>query len=236
VVSLDLVYEGATILPNGRAADPGIFPDTTYVSLNKECIRDMQWVLNEMNNASTKFGQFINRRVDFNRVGAAGHSYGGNLAMQLSVLDKRVKFSINLDGGDFSFVKDMKLSAPALILRERPDYSDDELRKKGRDPIKWRADSTKSLKVYLDFLKTSNTTGYLVRVNQTGHFSFSDAPYLMPSMLTRFLGTYLTPDRNLELISELMTTFILSCGINNNLKEFNNKFSEEKELMIVKIN
>jgi len=235
VLEIDHLYEGATILPNGKAIDNSMYPDTTNASLSMQCVRDIQFVIDEVERPLSAIGKLFYKNADFNNIGASGHSYGGNLAIEMPIKDKRVKYSINLDGGDFSNIAGMKLTAPTLIVRERPNYTDDELRKKGRDPVKWKADSTKSLLVYFDALNTSEKTSYLVKVNQTGHFSFSDALYLMPSMLTHFLGTYLTPGRNLQLVSNLMLTFIQSATSKEKLNNFGHHFAQDKELTFYKV-
>src|SRR6476661_8670586 len=45
-------------------------------------------------------------------------------------------------------------------------------------------------------------------VRGTGHFSFSDAPFVMPTTISRFGGRIIAPERGLEVIVETLSAFL----------------------------
>lgn len=103
-----------TVLPSGQYI--GVDPDLPEPSnlpawdqlINKVWVKDTQFVLNRLvqlneHDSQNKFFQ----RLDLNRVGMLGHSYGGANAAQTMLADTRIRAAINMDGtffgtGDFS--------------------------------------------------------------------------------------------------------------------------------------
>lgn len=207
VASVDHMYEGCAILPDGRIADINAYPDSVLTNLTADCIQDISVCVTALFNVQTGVGRFLHGRIDITRICTSGHSLGGNIAMCSASTDRRINCSINLDGGDFE-CQTTNLKTPTLLVLEKPDYSDEELIKKGRDVKKWRADSLVGLKPFFKILQGSSAKAFLVKLWQTGHMSFSDAPFLMPKLLTMFLGTYLNPKENLQIITGLMNDFV----------------------------
>ena len=56
--------------------------------------------------------------------------------------------------------------------------------------------------------QASSRPAYYVEVHGVGHISFSDAPYVMPSTITRFGGDILTADRTRVVTSHILLTFL----------------------------
>jgi dienelactone hydrolase len=77
---------------------------------------DLIFTLNQLEklNSDTK-GQF-HERLDFTRVGAFGHSFGGAASVQVAKADPRVRAALNLDGTLVGDVVESGLSKPFLMF------------------------------------------------------------------------------------------------------------------------
>jgi len=99
------------------------------------------------------------------------------------------------------------VSKPALLILSKPLYSDDDLKKRGMTREQWLARAGKGGAAF-DSLKARSTGEVTVmRLAGTGHFSFSDAPYVMPSTISRFGGTPIDPRKGLSAIADAILAF-----------------------------
>lgn len=144
----------------------------------------------------------------FDQIAAAGHSLGGAAALALPRLDDRIRASVDMDGAPFG--ESLKgVVAPALVLRSKPIYSDADLAKRGRTREQWRKMGEEAAKTWNDL--TAKSQGVVLRifsVRGTGHFSFSDAPFVMPDAISRFGGQPITAERGEKIISECLVEFL----------------------------
>jgi len=123
--------------------------------------------------------------------GVAGHSIGGTAALLAPRLDRRFAASVNMDGGIFGRTKEGAV-APALILRSRPVYSDADLAKRGRTRAQMEERGRAAEAEMRAFIKASAKVPVeVLSMRGTGHFSFSDAPFVMPDTILRFGGDIL---------------------------------------------
>lgn len=152
--------------------------------------------------------------VDRERIVAVGHSSGGLVAIEAAERDDRIARAVDLDGGLTTpegepladFVA-KGVTKPALLLLSKPIYSDADLARRGMTREQWLARSGQGGAAF-DSLKTrSSGEVTVVRLAGTGHFSFSDAPFVMPSAITRFGGTQIDPKRGLEAIVDAILAF-----------------------------
>ena len=94
-----------------------------------------------------------------------------------------------MDGGPQATFPKTGIGKPALFLSSDPQYSDEELEAKGRDPVTWREKAEGFRRDWQRiFDLREGTEGYYLLVRGTGHLSFSDAPQVMPNTITRFGG------------------------------------------------
>ena len=144
----------------------------------------------------------------FDQIAAAGHSIGGAAALALPRLDESFRASVDMDGAPFG--ESVKgVVAPALVLRSKPIYSDADLEKRGRTRDQWRKMGEEAAKVWNDL--TSKSNGVVLRilsVRGTGHFSFSDAPFVMPDAISRFGGQPIAAERGQKIITECLLEFL----------------------------
>lgn len=147
-------------------------------------------------------------RIRFDRVGAVGHSIGGAAAIGAARMDRSIRASVDMDGAPFG--ESLKGAvAPALILRSKPIYSDEDLKKRGRTREQMDKAGEEARKTWTDFAgKSGKTPVEVLSVNGTGHFSFTDAPFVMPSTITRFGGKIIAPERGEQVVSTCLLGFL----------------------------
>lgn len=145
--------------------------------------------------------------IRFDRVGAMGHSIGGAAAIGAARMDKNIRASVDMDGAPFG--ESLKGAVvPALILRSKPIYSDEDLKKRGRTREQMDKAGEEARKTWMDFEEKSGKTPVeILSVKGTGHFSFTDAPFVMPNTITRFGGKIIAPERGEQVVSTCLLGF-----------------------------
>jgi pimeloyl-ACP methyl ester carboxylesterase len=121
-------------------------------------------------------------RLDFTRIGALGHSMGGDAALQWCRVDPRCKAAVNLDGALWSAVGSVGVERPVLqILTQHPEFqmTGEQAVAAGitQDPA-WH-DAERALA--FDGWRTVQRTGKpacTVQVSGATHMSFMDLPFL----------------------------------------------------------
>ena len=80
-------------------------------------VRDDAAVLDWLAEANGESGGWLSGRLDMDRVGALGHSFGGAAAMALLGKDARVRCAVNLDGWTFNGLA-TRTAGPVLFVYE----------------------------------------------------------------------------------------------------------------------
>jgi dienelactone hydrolase len=74
--------------------------------------RDLRFVARALSSLPRSFAS----NLDLSRLGAFGHSLGGNAALELARLDDACRAAVNLDGANWSEVGRVGLTKPAMLL------------------------------------------------------------------------------------------------------------------------
>lgn len=193
--------EGGALVREGKlvAEGPPIQASADYDAYAQDMARHLSDVLNWFLDKPAELGpplvRGIANRVDRNRIAAIGHSLGGAASLNACLADSRIKACVDLDGVPQNPVAAVGIKTSALLLLSKPEYTDAELIKKGRDPAKWRALGKKRLADLSQLIRGPGADAWIISVNKTGHLSFTDAPFTMQTALTSFGGTYLDPQQ-----------------------------------------
>ena len=176
VVAPDHSYDAnLTIFPDGSVADYRSditgFPDS--VSIRKKQLQtraaDVQFVINQLIKIqSGKIKHQLNGYLDLNRIGVAGHSYGGGTSIMVSYLDPRVKATLVLDSWMNPLpqkIIENGIQQP-LIYIGRPKWTDSDY-PTNTDLVAKLMDNTKGANYYLT-------------INETLHLNYCDAPLFSP--------------------------------------------------------
>lgn len=154
-------------------------------------------------------------RLDLARVGAFGHSFGGNAAMEWCRADARCRAAANMDGTIWTEVGRVGLARPALqLLSEHPEFalSGDEAVAAGiTGDASWH-DAEKAI-TYGGWRAIEHLSPHAETVHIAGatHLSFMDIP-LLPlgddsPVRSLLAATHIDPYRMWRLTSDLLLAF-----------------------------
>ena len=155
---------------------------------------DIRYLLDELESRQ-RSGKMPWAKIDLNRVGVFGHSYGGATSVMVSHIDKRIDACIALDGWNVPIppnVIDDGLSVPFLYIG-RPEW-----------------DTTLNYEKLDKLIARSSTVAEKLILEGTTHFDYSDTPHFSPMA------------KNLGLSGELTSEEILST-LNGRIISFFNK-------------
>jgi dienelactone hydrolase len=154
-------------------------------------------------------------RVDLSRVGAFGHSFGGNAALEWCRHDRRCLAAVNLDGGLWTEVGRVGLNRPVLqVLAEHPEFahSGSEAVAAGivTDAAAYKAEKA----ITFDGWRTvhqQGRPGHTVQVRGATHLSFMDVPFLSlkgesPAQ-AMLAATRIAPQRMWRITCDLLLSF-----------------------------
>jgi predicted dienelactone hydrolase len=193
VVAIDHTYNsGQVAMPDGRVIedafgydpiDPAKHSASQIVDAwNKELRRwvaDDKFVLNFLQSEDLDSKSIWHGRLDTNRVGAFGHSFGGSASVQLCTVDPRVRAGLNMDGWTFGDIGRREADRPIMFI-----YGGVKL---NSPPDLTSGDPATRTEAELDSLdaKEVNTSlkqagGYKLFVEGTSHMDFTDHTLIFP--------------------------------------------------------
>ncbi len=176
VVGLDHSYDAnLTVFPDGSTADYRSditgFPDS--VNIRKKQIEtrvlDVQFVIDQLQKIqSGETKHKLNGYLDLNRIGIAGHSYGGGTGIMASYLDSRIKATLVLDSWMNPLpqkIIDNGIQQP-LIYIGRPKWTD--------------SDYPTNTDLVARIMKNTKGKSYYLTITETLHLNYCDAPLFSP--------------------------------------------------------
>ncbi|MHC4106200.1 MAG: alpha/beta hydrolase family protein, partial [Planctomycetota bacterium] len=149
---------------------------------------DVSSLINQIDIINKEAGFFAGK-LDPDRIGVAGHSFGGAAAGQATLIDPRIKAGMNIDGlqnGDL--VKD-NLTRPFMFMASHLIPFSDEDGARFADP----------------FYERSESTSYIMLIKKTKHENFSDLPFMGFLMNKMFSG-----DINSDRCANIINTYLLA--------------------------
>jgi hypothetical protein len=230
VVGVNHTYETAvTVFPDGRtvAANPAAIAgalgpqtgahDAVFRQRGAVCeykAADLASVADQLEVLAAAGGA-LGQRLDLTKLGACGHSFGGNAALEWCRNDARCRAAANLDGALWSEVGRVGLDGPALqILGPHDEFSvpSDVAVKQGMAPDEAWFEAEKAItfggwRTVADHAQPGST----VRVEGASHLSFMDVPFLpvaAGSPVTAMLAaTSIAPERMWRITCDLLLAF-----------------------------
>ncbi|WP_437548678.1 hypothetical protein WME97_00865 [Sorangium sp. So ce367] len=211
VAAISHTYDSElTVFPDGRAVPFGSVVLTPAMDASEEEIEaftqamgehvavwadDALFVLDELTAAAQDDpGGLLTGRLDLERIGVLGHSYGGAMAAEVCARDDRFDAGLDIDGrlfGPQDGAGGRGLAQPFFIMLAA-DHPDDP-----------SIDET---------YNALNGQGYRARVEDAAHLTFSDLPvvvehFLGEGVLPELLGT-LDPARAVEITNAYTRAFV----------------------------
>lgn len=209
VATFDFVH-GGFMFPVDDTPDAGSEADAVVVV--EEWASDVSGFLDKLLSPKSTYQlpRNLQSQIDHTKVATIGHSIGGAAALQICQTDPRVQACVDLDGTAFGDVAQDGLRTGALILLSHVEHSDAELKAKGRTREQWEAMGKQRTTEWQKVLAPAGGSIWVMKVQGTGHFTFSDGPFTMPTTITRFGGTLIDPKRGLAVILGTVEAYLKS--------------------------
>jgi predicted dienelactone hydrolase len=154
-------------------------------------------------------------RLDLERVGALGHSFGGNAALEWCRADPRGRAAVNLDGALWTDVARHGLDRPALqVLADHHEFdmAPGDAVKVGMAPSEdWFVAERETTFGGWRAMHERAQPGHTVRISGATHLSFLDVPFLPTTgegpVVAMLSATTIEPSRMWRLCSDVVLAF-----------------------------
>lgn len=213
VLTVDHPLGGFTLGPDGRVLTPGAdsvplsYQGHPYRSAVGDWALDAGLVIRALARGTPLPASLV---LDTSRVGMLGHSLGGAAALEACRISDLFRACTDMDGAPFGEVETRGVGKPFLILLSEPDHD-------GRPPARDTAEAAERERFAqmgrerdsswaAICARDSRYPCFPVKLKGTGHFSFSDAPFLTPALL-RGVGATLSPARQHAAVSAKVLEF-----------------------------
>ncbi len=176
---------------------------------------DLAAVADQLENLNTDPTEHFGGRLDLARLGALGHSFGGNAALELCRNDQRCRAAANLDGALWSDVGKVGLDKPALqVLAEHGEFArtgEDAVEAGAAPNVEWfEAEKAITFGGWRNVQQRAQP-GYTVQVSGASHVSFMDVPFLplTPGSIVKpaLDATKIQPHRMWRVTCDLLLAF-----------------------------
>lgn len=156
------------------------YQNETWEKKNIETrVSDVLYLLDRLTDLNRE--QFSNR-LDLNRIGLIGHSFGGTTTAEVCIKDNRIRAGVNLDG--YHIYREEKITQPFMIINAEDSRDENE-------------------HIYDKF----SHDRYVFTLLNSGHLNFSDDALLSPIMKVLGLTGRINPYLALEITNEYVTDF-----------------------------
>jgi dienelactone hydrolase len=223
VISIDHPYGGFLVTADGRVLQPGgdslrqrLGTAGTPASVDSVLAWDArQWATEEaaavrrLASGSTGNPDLATLSIDTLSVGALGHSLGGAAALEGCRRDPLFRACADLDGAPVGEVERDGVAKPILVLLSQPGGpeavpADSSARLRHAQFVQMGRERDSTWRAII--ARHPDVPAFVEILRGTAHFSFSDAPFLMPSLL-RGTGSTLPPEEAEVRISGLLIEF-----------------------------
>jgi dienelactone hydrolase len=220
VVGIDHTYStSATAFPDGRIARSKLTVDEDYSSEEAFALfvetaeqqvvvrtQDARFVLDALERFDAiDPQQLLTGRLDLNRVGIVGFSFGGTVAAEACQLDRRFRAGVDMDGMLAGVSLKHGTSVPFLFMMARDPINVESMPANvlpaARREIEFEWKQYQQMRSSL-----SKFGGYWIILPGTSHANFSDSPFFSPIRLRSLAGS-VDPERTARLITRYSLAF-----------------------------
>jgi len=180
VVGIDHTYSSTvSVFPDGRVAPLMTLDIQSIADLdnaNKQWVEDAKFVLDQVEQLAVNDpDQRFTDRIDMERVGMFGHSFGGATSVQALMTDSRIKAAINMDGALYGELRISEAGLHKPFMMMSADASVDNMKVSTEDsPVDMPTE------VLPRFDHMTNGGNYWMILNGMNHLSFTDMALFSP--------------------------------------------------------
>ena len=212
IVSIEHSYAAAgTVFPDGRhipnTTEGMLQTDSGTARLLNVWVADAEFVLNRLEKLPVgDVTDTVARRLQLDKVGYFGHSFGGATAAEAMVRDPRIKAGIDMDGMLYGTSWKKGIDAPFLVFRGHPDMEPQQSPASSISPDSIKA-SYQAFDMRVDSLLRFG--GNEIRMDGVYHMGFADVARWSPPLgrRLRFLYTDDPADAHFVIASYTLAFF-----------------------------
>lgn len=175
---IDDDFGSAAIDPTKRTAEQIL--DVWDKELRK-WVADQVFVLNMLQEENLDKQNPWHGRLDTNKAGAFGHSFGGAASVQVCSVDARIRSGLNMDGWTFGDIRKRASNQPAMFMygtKEDEAHLQQDLASKNHG-------TQEAAELYVNDMKQIDSSlkqygGYMLYVNGASHLDFTDHSLVSP--------------------------------------------------------
>ncbi|HMQ49772.1 MAG TPA: hypothetical protein PKA00_20050 [Saprospiraceae bacterium] len=138
----------------------------------------------------------IRSAIDTSKIGIFGHSVGGAGAVYCSILDKRIKVVINLDGTPPSIALNNGIDIPYLFIEDLTDY-------------KYHEGYAIQYKRRSDFCELNRADSWRVLIKGFNHNSFLDINYYLAENTSKSQSEKANLDKIISYMDDFLNHYLL---------------------------
>ena len=212
-----LAPDGSLLLPGRdslrvrrRADSLDDSPDSTLAWLTKTWAREGALAVRRAAYFAVRAAGGWRLRLDTTRVAMIGHSIGGAAALEACRDQRIISVCVDMDGQPFGDVEALGVGKPFLVLLSQPARitipSKDSAEARHREEFAKMGRERDNLWTAIIALHP-NVPSFVVSIEGTGHMTFSDAPFQLPSQL-KDVGATLSPRDMDALVKSYLLDFL----------------------------
>lgn len=219
VASIEHTYNAiATVLPDGQFVTIASLPSMADVDewdslISDIWAKDASFVLDELDKLNSKdSNHLLSGKIDLNKVGMFGHSFGGANAAQVLYTDPRVKAALNMDGTMFGTTHRPEGTGKPFMLMDTKPFEMESDPSAPTDSQLQEMNMTRkqfdrmSVELPLRMKQVLGAGAYELTLERSRHMSFSDY-YLWSPALPIMERMPLSPNRAHEVINVYTVAF-----------------------------
>lgn len=212
VVGMDHPYTSAKVtLANGKnayyQADPKFSTSKGLYDYNVKSVavraKDVSFVLDKLESWNKNNSKFTGK-MDLDKVGMFGHSFGGATTAEALAQDKRIKAGVSLEGGFWGTVSSKGVTQPFMYIMSGNTAESLKPNSKIKEKVSYE-EFEPDLKSAMS--KSTNDTYYLT-VDKFYHQSFTEIAFISPYLFARGLTPYHTVDITRTYVSDFFDQYL----------------------------
>lgn len=162
--------DGHTVPPSDKRSDDLGWITGTALPL---WAGDLRFMLDQIERINRDPHSVFDHRLDLNRIGVFGHSFGGAAAIMAGLHDKRIRAVLNLDGSPFGALANTALPKPFMVIKHDISFA-----RAAAPPDQAGKAMQAKVEEELSSAYLHGSPGYRVEIAGAKHMTFGDMPAL----------------------------------------------------------
>lgn len=233
VASIEHTYSTmVTTFPDGKVTtfktNVDNYTDMELKTLEDIWVDDISFVISQMEGMNSGlYSDLLKDRIDINKIGVLGHSFGGGAAYRACYMDNRIKAAINLDGSIYNIDTKLPIDNKNFMLITSEEYakaikdsenkliSFDELSTSQLSELETQGitkqeyeETLMELSSCMDYFKKVISKGNLfLSIDGTKHYNFSDVPLISPLVKSMGMTGKINGIRGIMIVNNITNEF-----------------------------